>query len=99
MYYHHQTPRNDRDGGGETSAAFVDNEEQHSAEGFLCPPCMKAFPSAEALEEHYNKTHVDVGASETDGAMSNGEVQVLREEIQTLQLVLAVRQQDRSEYY
>ncbi|ODN05636.1 Early endosome antigen 1 [Orchesella cincta] len=84
-------PRNERDG-TETAASFVETEEQHSAEGFLCPPCMKAFPSAEALEEHYNKTHAfDDGATgDSNSQPSNAEVQLLRQEIQSLQETLAV---------
>ncbi|PSN47863.1 hypothetical protein C0J52_01269 [Blattella germanica] len=30
---------------------------KQAAEGFLCPRCMKAFPSAEDLQRHYESTH------------------------------------------
>lgn len=72
--------RSDSRDGGEPSASFVEHEEQHSAEGFLCPPCMKAFPSPEALEEHYKKTHENDGGSPD----SNGDQQMLRQEIKLL---------------
>ncbi|XP_077540371.1 uncharacterized protein LOC144152783 isoform X3 [Haemaphysalis longicornis] len=28
-----------------------------SAEGFLCPACLRAFPSADALQDHYETSH------------------------------------------
>lgn len=28
-----------------------------SAEGFLCPSCLRAFPSADALQDHYETSH------------------------------------------
>lgn len=30
-----------------------------SAEGFLCPTCMLGFPSPEALQNHYESSHID----------------------------------------
>ena len=65
---------------------MLDDEGQHSAEGFLCPPCMKAFPSAEALEEHYLKTH----PMEVDPFDGGGDIQFLRQEIESLQSSLVV---------
>jgi len=51
---------------------------------------MKAFPSAEALEEHYNKTHAFDDGATGDAQQSNGQVQLLQQEVQTLQDTLAV---------
>ncbi|XP_070395179.1 early endosome antigen 1-like isoform X1 [Dermacentor albipictus] len=39
----------------ETSEANGANEA--SAEGFLCPSCLRAFPSADALQDHYETSH------------------------------------------
>ena len=66
---------------------MLDEEGQHSAEGFLCPPCMKAFPSPEALEEHYLKAH----PVEDPFAGGGGDIQFLRQEIENLQTSLVVR--------
>ncbi|XP_069693387.1 early endosome antigen 1-like [Periplaneta americana] len=34
-----------------------DDLSKQAAEGFLCPKCMKAFPSPEELQSHYVSTH------------------------------------------
>ncbi|XP_075751101.1 uncharacterized protein LOC119173965 isoform X3 [Rhipicephalus microplus] len=39
----------------ETSESNGANEA--SAEGFLCPSCLRAFPSADALQDHYETSH------------------------------------------
>ncbi|XP_046450750.1 early endosome antigen 1-like isoform X2 [Daphnia pulex] len=33
------------------------------AEGFLCPTCMAAFPSADSLQSHYETEHLEPGAN------------------------------------
>ncbi len=59
---------------------------------------MRAFASPEVLESHYNAEHgqneQNVSISESDDMSNNGEsssdIQILRDQIQNLQLCLAV---------
>ncbi|GIY41364.1 early endosome antigen 1 [Caerostris darwini] len=40
-----------------TSSEINTETSPDSAEGFLCPTCLLAFPSAEALQNHYESSH------------------------------------------
>lgn len=43
-------------------------EKSQSAEGFICPQCLLAFPTAEKLQNHYESAHQDnVGSEEENG--------------------------------
>ncbi|XP_037520015.1 early endosome antigen 1 isoform X2 [Rhipicephalus sanguineus] len=38
-------------------ASESNGANEASAEGFLCPSCLRAFPSADALQDHYETSH------------------------------------------
>ena len=54
------SPGKGRSSQGNTSAT---EEVAVEAEGFLCPTCMAAFPSAEDLQIHYERMHLEPGAN------------------------------------
>nr|CAD7412794.1 unnamed protein product [Timema poppensis] len=45
----------DREGPGKSPQD--DTSSDQSAEGFLCPKCLKAFPTPETLQSHYETDH------------------------------------------
>ncbi|GFS33314.1 early endosome antigen 1 [Trichonephila inaurata madagascariensis] len=45
--------------GSRTSSENNIEANPGSAEGFLCPTCMLGFPSPEALQNHYESSHID----------------------------------------
>lgn len=49
-----------------TSGDTVENSSS-SAEGFLCPECRVGFPTAEALQNHYESNHSSVNNSSGEG--------------------------------
>uniref|UniRef100_A0A131YKL3 Early endosome antigen 1 n=1 Tax=Rhipicephalus appendiculatus TaxID=34631 RepID=A0A131YKL3_RHIAP len=40
-----------------SEASESNGANEASAEGFLCPSCLRAFPSADALQDHYETSH------------------------------------------
>jgi len=80
---------------GVLQPSFGDTEGQLSAEGFLCPDCMTAFPSPEALAEHYSTKH---GAAESKDNKSldfdtstDLDAAVAQQELYELRFALTVR--------
>nr|CAD7257634.1 unnamed protein product [Timema shepardi] len=51
----------DREGPGKSPQD--DTSSDQSAEGFLCPKCLKAFPTPETLQSHYETDHEVEGLS------------------------------------
>ena len=56
-----------------------------TAEGFICPSCMRGFSSPEALERHYTQQHA------TGPGAVGGNLADLKDEVQELQTTLKVR--------
>jgi len=82
-------------GDGASTPTFVDGDEQHSAEGFLCPFCMTAFSSPEVLAEHYQKEHervvVEDDTSSLDPSMHSVSGSDADRDVAQLQTALDVR--------
>ena len=56
-----------------------------TAEGFICPTCMRGFVSPEDLERHYTQQHA------TGPGAVGGNLADLKDEVQELQTTLKVR--------
>ena len=60
--------------------------EPESAEGFICPSCMRGFSQPEELERHYTFEHAGSGS----GSAGINNLADLKDEVQELQTTLKV---------
>jgi early endosome antigen 1 len=78
------SPQKAFSGEGHVDGAGIEAE---SAEGFICPSCMRGFAQPEELEKHYTNEHVNNTGSGSGGVNNLAD---LKDEVQELQTTLKV---------